>query len=338
MKSLQYWTISCCALFLLLLTACQPKSSWQEYQLQGSTMGTYYTVKFYAEQKPDLIKLQQIVDTELELINDLMSTYRPQSELMRFNTQLSTEPMQISPQTAKVIAEAIRVGQQSAGILDVTVGPLVELWGFGARGRITHAPSQAELDAIRSVVGIEKLQLDGLQLAKSDARVAVDLSTIAKGYGVDRLAEIMLEYGFNRFMIDIGGDMRVGEAKPNGLWRIAIEKPINSTRTVQRILSLENIALATSGDYRNYFEEDGIRFSHLIDPRSGHPIRHKTVSSTVLHPDAITADAYATTLNILPLEEALAFAEQHQIAVLLIVNSEQGFTEHYSSAFKPFIN
>lgn len=325
-------------LLLLLVVGCQPAQQATEYQLQGKTMGTYYVVKFYSEQQPDLTALQQELDTELELINDLMSTYRPESELMRFNRQQTTEPVTLTPQTATVIAEAIRIGQQSGGILDVTVGPLVELWGFGARGRITHAPDDAQQEAVRAYVGIDKIVLDGLALRKLEPRVAIDLSTIAKGYGVNRLAEILIAHGYQSFMVDIGGDMRVGAAKPSGLWKIAVEKPVSTERSVQRILALENMALATSGDYRNYFEEDGVRYSHLIDPRTGEPIQHKTVSSTVLHPDAMTADGYATTLNVLPADEALAFANQHQLAVLLIVKTDQGFEERYSEAFIPFLN
>lgn len=330
--------LRCCSLLLiLLLAACQPDNHVREYQVEGKTMGTYYIVKFYTEQQPDLVALQQELDTELELINDLMSTYRPESELMRFNRQQTTEPVSITPQTAAVIAEAIRIGQQSGGILDITVGPLVELWGFGAQGRITHAPEEAALQAVRDYVGIDKIVLDGLQLRKLEPRVAVDLSTIAKGYGVDRLAEILLAHGYQSFMVDIGGDMRVGAVKPTGPWKIAVEKPVSHERAVQRILALNNVALATSGDYRIYFEENGIRYSHLIDPRSGKPIQHKTVSSTVFHPAAIAADAYATTLNVLPAAEALAFANKHQIAALLVVKTEQGFEELYSDAFKPYL-
>lgn len=334
------WSVSRLLLLLLLLlvVGCQPVQQAKEYQLQGKTMGTYYVVKFYSEQQPDLTALQQELDTELELINDLMSTYRPESELMRFNRQQTSEPVTLTPQTAKVIAEALRIGQQSGGILDITVGPLVELWGFGAQGRITHAPDDAQQEAVRAYVGIDKIVLDGLALRKLEPRVAIDLSTIAKGYGVNRLAEILLAHGYQSFMVDIGGDMRVGAAKPSGLWKIAVEKPVSTERSVQRILALENMALATSGDYRNYFEEDGVRYSHLIDPRTGAPIQHKTVSSTVLHPDAMTADGYATTLNVLPADEALAFANEHQLAVLLIVKTDQGFEERYSEAFIPFLN
>lgn len=324
-------------LLLLLLSACQPAQTAREYELQGKTMGTYYVVKFYADQQPDLAALQQELDTELELINDLMSTYRPESELMRFNLQQTTEPVTLTEQTATVIAEAIRIGEQSAGVLDITVGPLTELWGFGAQGRVIRAPEPEQLNAVRQYVGLDKIELNGLSLRKTDARVAIDLSTIAKGYGVDRLAEILLSHGYERFMVDIGGDMRLGAVKPTGPWKIAVEKPVSHERSVQRIIALNDLAIATSGDYRNYFEENGIRYSHLLDPHTGHPIQHKTVSSTVIHPAAISADGYATTLNVLPAEEALAFANKHAIALLLVVKTEQGFEERYSDAFKPFL-
>lgn len=334
----QCYTLVFGLVMVLLLSSCAEAPQYaQQHHLQGKTMGTYYSVKFYTDNTPDLNALQRLFDAELELINDLMSTYRPDSELMRFNALASTEPQQLSAQTIQVIAEAMRIGQQTNGILDITVGPLVELWGFGAAGRIERAPTSEQIDAITPYVGINKLLLTEAGLHKLDSRVALDLSTIAKGYGVDRLAEILLSHGISQFLVDIGGDMRVGAAKPDGLWRLAIEKPVATDRAVQRIIVLENIALATSGDYRNYFEQDGVRFSHLIDPRTAQPIQHKTVSSTVLHPSAMTADAYATTLNVMAADEALAFAEQHGLAVLIIEKTADGFVERFSSAFTPYI-
>ena len=323
---------------LSVVVACSPAQQVeQQIQLNGNTMGTYYVVKLYSKAAVDQTALQQAIDKELEQINDLMSTYRPESELMRFNRQQSSEPFTLSPRTELVIAEAIRVGLQTQGVLDVTVAPLVELWGFGAQGRIEHAPDEQALIAIRQHVGIDKISLNGTELQKSDPRVSVDLSTIAKGYGVDQLAEILLAQGITRFLVDIGGEMRVGAAKPNGDWRVAIEKPIDHVRAVQRIMAVNQIAVATSGDYRNYFEEDGIRYSHLIDPRTGKPIQHKTVSSTVLHASAMTADAYATALNVMSASAALGFANQQQLAALIIEKTDAGFVEHISDAFKPYL-
>lgn len=336
MKS--FFNLALSIIVAVLLSSCaEAPQTEQQFQLQGNTMGTFYSVKFYIDGTPNLNLLQQQIDQELELINDLMSTYRPESELMRFNALQSTDAVLLSAQTTEVIAEAIRVGQQSAGILDITVGPLVELWGFGAAGRVERAPTAEQIAAVTDFVGINKLELTEAGLRKLDPRVALDLSTIAKGYGVDRLAEILISHGISQFLVDIGGDMRVGNAKPDGLWRLAIEKPITTARAVQRILLLDNISLATSGDYRNYFEQDGVRLSHLLDPRTGNPIQHKTVSSTVLHPNAITADAYATTLNVMTGDEAIAFADRHNIAVLIIEKTADGFSERTSNAFTPFL-
>ncbi|KKO44429.1 thiamine biosynthesis lipoprotein [Arsukibacterium ikkense] len=323
----------------LWITGCSPAAKQpQEHALQGNTMGTTYSVKFYGQPAIDIKALQQQMELELELINDLMSTYRPASELMRFNQLQSSEPFSLSEPSRKVIAEAIRVGEQTGGIIDITVGPLVELWGFGAAGRIVAQPAAEALAAVRGYVGLDKISLHDNQLTKQDPRVAIDLSTIAKGYGVDRLAEILQAAGINDYLVDIGGDMRVNGSKPDRAWRVAIEKPVAGTRAMQRIIEPGDMALATSGDYRNFFEQDGIRYSHLIDPRTGAPISHRTVSSTVLHPSSMTADAYATALHIMAAEEALQFANKYQIAALLIVKTDEGFSELVSEAFQPFLS
>lgn len=322
----------------LWLAGCSPQTTLPlEQVLQGNTMGTTYSVKFFSATPVDQPRLQQQMDQELELINDLMSTYRPASELMRFNQQQTTEPFILSEQTAKVIAEAIRIGEQTHGVLDITVGPLVELWGFGASGRITERPAQEQLSAIADYVGIEKISLNNNQLVKTDPRVALDLSTIAKGYGVDRLAEILENNGITDYLVDIGGEMRVSGSKPDRAWRVAIEKPVTGQRAMQRVLAPGNMAVATSGDYRNYFEQDGVRYSHLIDPRTTEPVAHRTVSSTVIHPSSMTADGYATALHIMNAEEALQFANQYQLAALLIVKTDDGFSELVSEAFKPYL-
>ena len=326
-------------IIISVIAACSPaKPANEQVQLNGSTMGTYYVVKLYSGQALDTAALQQQIDTELELVNDLMSTYRPESELMRFNRFDAGKVFPLSEQTRVVVAEALRLAEQTDGVLDVTVGPLVELWGFGAHGRIEHAPDQTDIDNARSVVGYQKLTLTADGLTKSVPQLAVDLSTIAKGYGVDRVAEILEQNGIDNYLVEIGGEMRIKGSKPDSQpWKIAIEKPVNAERSVQRILQTGDMGVATSGDYRNYFEEDGIRYSHLIDPRSGQPIQHKTVSATVLHPSCMTADGYATALNVMPSEEAIAFANRYNIAALLVVKTEDGFTELASDAFKPFL-
>ncbi|MEO3864075.1 FAD:protein FMN transferase [Rheinheimera fenheensis] len=324
---------------LAVLVSCTPaKPDNQQYQLDGNTMGTYYVVKFYSDTAPDLTALRQRIDTELELVNDLMSTYRPESELMRFNRHTDNSAFAISAQTRTVIAEALRIAEQTGGVLDVTVGPLVELWGFGARGRIEHAPDDAVIAQTRTWVGYDKLHLTEAGLSKDIAQLAVDLSPIAKGYGVDQVAEVLEQQGITDYLVEIGGEMRLKGVKAEKQpWKIAIEKPVSAERAVQRILLPGDMGVATSGDYRNYFEEDGVRYSHLLDPRTGKPITNRTVSVTVLHPSCMTADGYATALNVMAAQEALAFAEQHQLAVLIVTKTDEGFNELTSSAMLPYL-
>ncbi|HEY0922042.1 FAD:protein FMN transferase [Rheinheimera pacifica] len=324
---------------LAILVSCSPSTPpTEQYQLNGNTMGTYYVVKFYTDAAVDKTALQHQIDTELELVNDLMSTYRPESELMRFNRHSDGSVFPLSPQTHTVVAEALRIAGQTQGVLDVTVGPLVELWGFGARGRIEHAPDDAIIQQTRAVVGFDKLTLTAQGLQKANPELAVDLSPIAKGFGVDQVAAILEQNGITNYLVEIGGEMRLKGVKPEQQpWKIAIEKPVNNERAVQRILVPGDIGVATSGDYRIYFEENGIRYSHLLDPRTGKPINNRTVSVTVLHPSCMTADGYATALNVMDSQEALAFANQHGIAVLLVVKTDDGYTELSSEAFKPYL-
>ena len=324
---------------LAILVSCSPaKPVNEQYQLNGNTMGTYYVVKFYSSDAPDLQALQQRIDAELELVNDLMSTYRPDSELMRFNRHADNSAFTLSAQTRTVVAEALRIAEQTQGVLDVTVGPLVELWGFGARGRIEQAPDEATIEQSRALVGYDKLQLSAEGLSKTVAALAVDLSPIAKGFGVDQVAAILEQQGIINYLVEIGGEMRLRGTKPdNKPWKIAIEKPVTTERAVQRILAPGDMGVATSGDYRNYFEEDGVRYSHLLDPRTGKPITNRTVSVTVLHPSCMTADGYATALNVMDAQAAMQFAEQHQLAVLLVLKTDEGFSELTSSAFKPYL-
>jgi FAD:protein FMN transferase len=324
---------------LAILVSCSPaKPLTEQIQLNGNTMGTYYVVKFYNDTAIDPAALQQQIDTELERVNDLMSTYRPESELMRFNRHSDSSAFVLSEQTRTVMAEALRIGAQTQGVLDVTVAPLVELWGFGARGRIEHAPDPVVIDKTRALVGMDKLQLTEHGLVKTEPQLAVDLSPIAKGYGVDQVAVLLEQYGIANYLVEIGGEMRLKGAKPGQqAWKIAIEKPMINERAVQRILAPGDMGVATSGDYRNYFEEDGVRYSHLLDPRTGKPISNRTVSVTVLHPSCMTADGYATALNVMSEREALDFANQHNLAVLLVVKTADGFTELTSEAFNAYL-
>ncbi|MEX3242605.1 FAD:protein FMN transferase [Serratia quinivorans] len=322
----------------LLLTGCGP----EQVNLDGKTMGTSYSVRYVTgDDTPSAAKIQAEIDKRLELVNDQMSTYRPGSELSRFNASRAVDkPFPVSAATTEVVLEALRINRVTDGALDVTVGPLVNLWGFGPEGRPDKVPSAAELERRRAWTGIDKLSVQGNALVKSIPELYVDLSSIAKGYGVDVIAQYLQSQQVKNYMVDIGGEVRTrghnGEKKP---WRIAIERPAaGMEQKAQLVIQPGEMSIATSGDYRNYFEQDGVRYSHTIDPVTGKPIHHHLVSVTVLSPTCMAADGLSTGLNVLGPERGMALANLMGIPVFMIVKTAKGFEERYSEAFKPYLN
>ncbi len=301
-------------------------------------MGTTYNVKYVIDEQGEIPGLQAEIDARLAQINKLMSTYDPTSELSRFNQNRYTKLYPLSEETAVVIKEAIRLGQLSDGVLDITVGPLVNLWGFGPNKRPERIPDDAAIEASREYVGLDKIRLDGNRLKKLHPMVYVDLSTIAKGYGVDEVAAILEKYEVENYLVEIGGEMKVAGQRGDGReWLIAIEKPVSSERSVQRIVSIGNHAIATSGDYRNFYEQDGIRYSHLIDPRTGKPIQHNLVSVTVVAKSSMTADGLATAFNVMGWDEARALADKQALAVYLIRKVDGEYEEFASDEFERIV-
>jgi FAD:protein FMN transferase len=324
---------------LVLLAGCFPSNDLgrQEYPISGKTMGTTYTIKVVGENL-DTTKLQQGIEQKLVQLNQEMSTYIADSELSKFNQSTSLEEIKVSSGLARVIKEAVRLGQLTDGALDVTVGPLVNLWGFGPEYRPETVPSEASLNTTKARIGLDKLVFKNGRLAKKIPDLYVDLSTIAKGYGVDLVAEYIEANGINNYLVEIGGEMRLKGFKHTGeLWHIAIEKPLNNQRSVHQIIVPKDNAVATSGDYRNYFEADGQRFSHIIDPDTGKPINHKLVSVTVIHPSSMTADGLSTALMVMGEEKALAFAEKHGLAVYIITKTDHGFVEQSTVKFMQYL-
>ncbi len=325
---------------VIILSACFPSnpSNKTEVLLQGRTMGTSYNIKVVATQEQlDELKLQQQIDEALKQVNQAMSTYIPSSEISQFNQSNSTEAIEISAGFARVLAESIRIGELTQGKLDVTVGPLVNLWGFGPEQRPETVPNDKLLQETRKRIGLSNILLEGNQLSKKIPALYIDLSTIAKGYGVDIVAELIEANGFFNYLVEIGGELRVKGFKSTGeLWAIAIEKPVSNERSVQEIIIPKDNAVATSGDYRNYFEAGGERFSHIIDPATGKPIKHNLVSVTVIHPSSMTADGLSTALMVMGMEQGLAFAKDHDIAALFISKRENGFDEYFTVKFKQY--
>jgi len=297
--------------------------------LAGETMGTTYTVKAIETDDIDLhwAELRFRLEPVLASVNALMSTYDPHSELSRLNASDSTRPQPISPETAEVLAAALKVSEQTLGAFDVTLGPIVNAYGFGPDEPDTTPPTEAELEALRQHVGYELLELevDAGTLRKAHPRVYIDLSALAKGYAVDRLARVLDAANVTDYLVEIGGETRAKGRNADGVpWRIGIETPTPGERGVQRVIALEDMALATSGDYRNYYEENGERISHTIDGRTGRPIRHNLVSASVLHEECMWADAYATAILALGPEDGYILAEILDLPALLLISEPDG--------------
>lgn len=308
--------------------------------IQGQTMGTYYQVKYVLDpnqqnnEKLSVDILQAEIDKRLELVNDQMSTYRPDSELSRFNR--AEKSLLVSDATRGVVEDALLIFKQSHGAYDVTVGPLVNLWGFGPDKKPNKVPSEQLIAEKRRMVGSQHLSIEGNRLIKSIPELYLDLSSIAKGYGVDFIADYLQQLGINNYLVDIGGELRVHGYKPvNEPWTVAIERPA-AGQNVQRLIHIGNNAIATSGDYRNYFESDGIRYSHTIDPNTGKPINHKLVSVTVIDKSSMHADGLATAITVMGPEVGLAFAKAQHLPVFLLVKEGDDFSEHFTSEFEPY--
>lgn len=330
------------ALFLLvyslLLAACAPAP--QSWQFDGRTMGTTYHVTLVdVPAGVDRAALHQLIDAELEQVNREMSTYIPDSELMRLNRGPAGEAVPVSAHLAEVVELSLDIYRRSNGAFDVTVGPLVSLWGFGPAERSDEPPADGDIAALLRELGSDALEVQRSPDAIRRARpVEIDLSAIAKGHGTDRVAELLEAKGIHNYLVEIGGDLRTSGRNPRGaLWRIGIESPGGDGQRVQRPVAVSGKSLATSGDYRNYYEQDGVRYSHTLDPRTGRPIVHTTASVTVIADTCAAADGWATALNVLDADAALALAEREQLPVFLLVKTQQGFEERYSSAFAPYL-
>ncbi|HUS38904.1 MAG TPA: FAD:protein FMN transferase [Pirellulales bacterium] len=313
--------------------------------LSGNTMGTTYSIKFHAVD--DAIArepLQSKIDLRLKEIDGRMSTYQPQSEVSRFNRAAAGIWFPVSDDTASVVAVAQDIARKSGGAFDITVGPLVRLWNFGAASDPTKGfvpPSAEQIRAAQATVGFERLEVRAQPpaLRKSLDGLEIDLSGIAKGFAVDRLCEILQAHQLDRYMVEIGGEVRVSGTRSDGQrWTVGVESPDRNARRLQGTVRPLNSAIASSGDYRIYHEYDGVVYSHTIDPRSGRPIRHELAAVTILAEDCATADALATAVLVLGPVEGKQWAEEHGIAALLFSRSPEGTTTTRTSHFNvPFV-
>lgn len=309
-------------------------------EMSGPTMGTTFTVKIVQPASapvPD-DEIKAIIANALDRVDTLMSTYQPDSEISRFNVSSSPDPFPIAPETAEVLACALKVSEQTVGAFDVTIAPVVSAYGFGPEGRRTSTPTDEELDALRAKTGYGKLELDAAapSVRKADPGVTVDLNSIAPGYAADLIGRNLEARGITNYMVEVGGEIRARGVNVSGeAWRAGIETPVEGERTVHRAVPLENLSLATSGDYRDFYMQDGVRISHTIDARTGRPVTHNLASVSVLHEDCMWADAYATAITALGPDDGLLMAKILELPALFILREPDGaFTERASPAYE----
>ncbi|VVP87857.1 FAD:protein FMN transferase [Pseudomonas fluorescens] len=303
--------------------------------LGGPTMGSTWSVKYVRHAGlPAPAVVQVEAEKILADIDRQMSTYRSDSDIERFN-QLPANRCQAMPAS---ILQLVRVGEQlsvqSDGSYDLTVEPLLNLWGFGPQAREEKVPTAQALAEVRQRVGHRQLHIKGDQLCK-EAAVEVDFNSIAAGYAVDQIAARLEALGIHDYLAEATGELKAAGKKPDGSsWRIALEEPRDDQQVAERIVIVDGYGLSTSGDYRNYFEQDGRRYSHTFDARTGVPVSHTLASVTVIHPSALMADGLSTLLLILGPDRGLEFAEKHDIGAFFVIRADTGFVTRTSHAFE----
>ncbi|HKM96365.1 MAG TPA: FAD:protein FMN transferase ApbE [Buttiauxella sp.] len=310
--------------------------------LEGKTMGTYWRASIAGVDNARQAELREKIQAQLDGDDRLMSTYKTDSALSRFNQARTTEPYAIDEAMSDIVTMALRIGAKTEGSMDITVGPLVNLWGFGPDKQPVKTPNQAQIDAAKALTGLHHLTVinqPGKQWLQKDLPgLYVDLSTMGEGYAADHLARLMEKNGINRYLVSVGGAVVTRGINAEGkAWRVAIQKPTDRENAVQAVVDLNGHGISTSGSYRNYYELEGKRLSHVIDPQTGQPIQHKLVSATVISTTAMEADGWDTGLMVLGTEKAKQVAEKEGLAVYLITKEGDNFTTWMSPQFKAFL-
>lgn len=310
--------------------------------LEGKTMGTVWRVSVVGIDAKRAAELQTKIQTQLDADDRLLSTYKNDSALMRFNHSRSLAPWPVSEAMADIVTSALRIGAKTDGAMDITVGPLVNLWGFGPDLQPLHIPTPAQIDAAKAKTGLQHLQVidrAGHQFLQKDLPdLYVDLSTVGEGYAADHLARLMAQEGIARYLVSVGGALSSRGMNAQGQpWRVAIQKPTDRENAVQAIVDINGHGISTSGSYRNYYELDGKRVSHVIDPQTGRPIEHNLVSVTVIAPTALEADGWDTGLMVLGTQKAKEVVRREGLAVFMIMKEGEGFKTWMSPQFKTFL-
>jgi len=299
-------------------------------------MGTTWTVKFVrTTHSPDLHELQNGIQEQLDAVDSQMSTWKPDSDLSRFNNAASGSWQILPPELFSVLEKSLALARDTQGAYDPTVGPLVNLWGFGPGPKKRITPNADNLAATRKRIGWQKIELNSAaKSARQLGGVWLDLSSIAPGFAVDQISRYLESTGIENFLIEHGGELRAHGHRPgNEAWRVGIELP-DSDDNLAMIIVLDNQASGSSGDYRKFYELDGKRYSHHIDPRTGAPVTHALASVTVIADDCITADSSAAALSILGPDDGYTYATTHDIAALFLIRTDDGFKRIMTPRFE----
>ncbi|SDS96781.1 thiamine biosynthesis lipoprotein [Pseudomonas asplenii] len=317
---------------LALLSGCDGRDSLERFG--GPTMGSTYSIQYVRRAGgPSSADIKAEVEAILRRVDQQMSTYRADSDIARFN-DLPANRCQLMPLS---ILDLVRTGealsQASEGAYDLTVEPLMNLWGFGPQGREEKVPDAAQLATVRQRVGHAHLRIEGDRLCK-DAPVEVDFDSIAAGYTVDLIAARLAALGIDSFLAEVTGELKAVGRKPDGSpWRVALEEPRDDRQVAQRIVDIDGYGVSTSGDYRNYFEQEGKRYSHTFDARVGAPVSHELAAVTVIHPSTLMADGLSTLLLILGPEQGWDYAKKHDIAAFFVIRADKAFVTRTNPAF-----
>ncbi|MEA1979982.1 MAG: FAD:protein FMN transferase [candidate division Zixibacteria bacterium] len=334
--------IICFAVTIILLSCSEKGVDRNLIVISGQTMGTGYEVKIVTAEaisKQRFLEVKNGIDSLLGVVNQQMSIYIDSSEITLFNCFKKTDWFPVSTETAEIFKQSLEVSKKSGGAFDITVGPLVNLWGFGPEEKDTNMPNEDSIAQVMRLTGYRKIsaKLSPPSIRKKVPDVYCDLAAIAKGYGVDRIAEYLEFNGISDYLVEIGGEIRArGRNQQDTVWQIGIAVPKNELG-VQTVIPLNNLSMATSGDYRFYFERKGIRYSHIINPRTGKPITHKLASATVIHTNCSYADAMATAIIVLGPEDGYKLAQRENLPVLLIIRENDDFVEKMTPAFKKYL-
>ena len=344
----QYRALFLWLLLIFSLTSCESEN--ESVSLSGKTMGTTYHITMVnPPPEINLIDLQQDIDVLLASLNSSFSTYEEQSEISKFNERPPGEWVSVSNDFIEVLEISLLISQLSEGAFDITVGPLVELWGFGKASH-SSIPESRDISVVLENIGYNKLQMDKEnRRIKKNQPITIDVSAVAKGYAVDRVAALLKERRIFNAMVEIGGEVYVlGVSPRNTPWRLGIESPepikLDSMSPIKRNINAainvsNGAAVATSGDYRNFINVNGKRYSHTINPATGYPVDHSLASVTVIHPKAGEADAWATALLVLGEEKGMAIANNQNLAAYFLQrNEDDSITITMTEHFKPYLD